>query len=117
MMTQQRLLDWMATGERGLSSEAIAFAAMGAASLQTHNYPHDPSDFRRCLLLLDRVPEAYELGVLRLARVSRRWGALAKIWDELRATFVSEVGKPQVARGPAPLTYQRMRDVVDAEWD
>ena len=74
----------MASGERGLSSEAIAITTLGAyATGRTAAWPLDPSDLRRCLLLLEAVPEAREQGVGVLAKRSPQWAALADRWDIL----------------------------------
>lgn len=53
-------VEWLRTGERGLSSEAIAEQMSGLPVGQGYgfsNHPSDPADLRRCRLLLDRVPE------------------------------------------------------------
>ena len=53
---KQNLPEWFENGRQGLSSEAIALTALtGTATLAVH-HPMDPSDLRRCILLLDRAP-------------------------------------------------------------
>ena len=107
--TVARVAAWMASGERGLSSEAIAITTLGAYPTgQTAAWPLDPSDLRRCLLLLDKVPEAREQGVEVLAKRYPKWAALAEIWDELSETLRSEIGEDIPPRGSAPRTYALM---------
>lgn len=53
---EKKLLNWMLTGETGLSSKAMARAFMDLKGRTDH--PYDPDDLNRCLLLLDAVPEA-----------------------------------------------------------
>ena len=55
---------WLAVGERGLSSEAIALTALGLEPTGFRaSWPHDPADLRRCLLLLEAVPETRQNGL------------------------------------------------------
>ena len=112
--TVARVAAWMASGERGLSSEAIAITTLGAYPTgQTAAWPLDPSDLRRCLLLLDEVPEAREQGVEVLAMRSPQWAALADRWDVLAETLRAEIGADIPPRGTAPKTYALMREVLD----
>ena len=75
--TTARIAAWLALGERGMSSEAIAITTLGAyVTGWRAAWPLDPSDLRRCLLLIEQVPEARELGVDVLARRSPQWAAL-----------------------------------------
>ena len=62
---------WLALGERGISSEAIALTALGVHPIgHDASWPHDPGDLRRCLLLLEEVPETRNNGLLVLETVS-----------------------------------------------
>ena len=55
---------WLALGERGISSEAIALTALGVHPIgHDASWPHDPGDLRRCLLLLKEAPETRENGL------------------------------------------------------
>ena len=113
--TVARIAAWMSTGERGLSSEAIAITTLGAYPTgQTAASPVDPSDLRRCLLLLEAVPKAREQGVDVLAKRSPQWAALAAIWDELEETLRAEIGADIPPRGAAPKTYELMRKALDS---
>lgn len=108
---------WLAQGERGISSETIVSRLTGIPLNQfsTHNYPHDPDDFRRCELLLRAVPLA-RLHLPAMEDVSPQWARLVGAWDELVALMESEV--PDVfttryPRGSAPKTYRRMRQLIE----
>ena len=90
---------WLAVGERGLSSEAIALATLG---------------LRRCLLLLEKVPETREHGLLVLAERCPKWAALVKVWNRLSETLRSETGENLPPRGSAPKTYALMEEALDS---
>jgi hypothetical protein len=103
------LLDWYATGERGLSSECIARVMTGRPGGDRFSvrgsHPVDPADLRRCLLLLDRLPPG---SIERMRAVSGEWCVLVEHWDELAALFREE--EPS---GEAPRCYRRMRELLD----
>ena len=101
--TVTNIARWMTTGERGISSEAIALTALGGHPTGFDaSPPWDPSDLRRCLLLLEEVPETREKGMRVLAERSSRWAALLNIWDRLSETLRSEIGEELPPRGSAP---------------
>jgi hypothetical protein len=106
---RDRLLKWFAGPDVGLSSKAMAMAALGIDF--DPDYPHDPSDFNRCLLLLLHVPEV-KPHMHKLAAVSPQWSRLIARWDEIEASFLCEVGLNWSKGGSAPKTYQLMRDVL-----
>ena len=106
---------WLAVGERGLSSEAIALTALGVHPIgHDASWPHDPGDLRRCLLLLEKVPETREDGLLVLAERCHKWAALVKVWNRLSETLRSETGENLPPRGSAPRTYALMREALDS---
>lgn len=105
-----RVLQWFANGEKGISSEAIATTICGLDGGYRKDTPSDPSDFKRCLLLLKAVPELRcKLHLMR--SVSKEWNTLIDHWDEIEACFVSEV--PEWLDGhsmkSAPKTYALMQ--------
>jgi len=106
---------WLATGERGISSNAIALTTLGLHPTG-HDawWPLDPADLRRCLLLLEAAPETREDGLLVLAKRCPRWAALVKVWDRLSETLRSEIGETLCPRGSAPRTYALMREALDS---
>ena len=104
------LIGWIRNGERGLSSEAIVdhlarHPLASARGLGSH--PVDPSDLRRCVLLLDAVPTLRPL-LPYMAEVSAEWAALVDHWDELEATL-----RREMRRRICPDTYTLMRSVLD----
>ena len=114
----QSVVNWLSTGERGLSSEFIVDYLYGFPLLERHwrgtpHHPFDPSDLRRCLLLLAASPEtASEFPRMRAA--SPVWARLVDAWPALAAQLTEEIGN---LRGPAnwsaPLTYAAMKRVLD----
>ena len=106
---------WLIEGERGLSSEAVARTALsGRPSGFRESWPYDPSDLRRCLLLLEQAPEAREAGLVVLARRWPEWAALVNVWDDLSETLRSEIGETLPPGGSAPKTYASMKEALDS---
>ena len=106
---------WLATGERGISSEAIVTHLTGIPVGQWggSDHPHDPSDFRRCQLLLNHVPLA-RLAFSEMRSKSPEWDRLVDAWDDIHAMSESEVpGYLEGRNGEAPKTYRLMRRVID----
>lgn len=86
---------WLASGERGISSNFIfthltGIDAMRGWDAERDCYPHDPADFRRCHLLLEQVPEL-QLLFPRMAEVSPQWSALVAFWGDIIAAMDDEV--------------------------
>ncbi|MDE2861738.1 MAG: hypothetical protein OXL35_09735 [Chloroflexota bacterium] len=106
---------WLAVGERGISSNAIALTTLGLHPTgRDARWPLDPADLRRCLLLLEAVPETCEDGLLVLAKRCPRWAALVRVWDRLAETLRSEIGETLPQKGSAPKTYALMQEVLDS---
>ena len=106
---------WLAVGERGASSNAIALTTLGLHPAgHDARWPLDPADLRRCLLLLEAVPETREDGLLVLAKRCPKWAALVRIWDCLSETLRSEIGETLPRRGSAPRTYALMQEALDS---
>jgi hypothetical protein len=77
---------WLASGERGLSSDAIVSRLTGErVGRYSHgDHPWDLGDFRRCERLLGAVPLA-RMALPLMADVSPHWAALVEQWDEIAA--------------------------------
>lgn len=110
---------WLANGERGISSKAIVSGVTGTPVGRSYGFPThpvDPSDFRRCEVLLREVPEA-RFALPLMSAVSPVWAALVAHWDELVALAESESPGMFVRflrKGrPAPKTYARIRELVE----
>lgn len=117
----QTVLDWLAAGERGLSSESIVEYLHGFPVLEGHwrrgapHYPLDPSDLRRCLLLLADSPET-AARFSRMRAASPEWAQLVDAWADLERQFLTEIGDLRTPEsGSAPLTYAAMKRVLNGE--
>lgn len=107
--TERKLLTWLLTGNVGASSKAIAAHLSGIHC--DGSYPHDASDFLRCVLLLEAVPELCD-ELPRMAEVNAEWKALVEHWDEIESLFRSEVWKNLGNGRSAPATYKLMCEVL-----
>lgn len=76
--------EWLANGERGVSSNTMLTVLTGFDALEgsRESHPYDLSDFRRCRLLLDRCPEL-AANLQKMKDVSPEWAELVKSWPEL----------------------------------
>ena len=103
------LNSWLATGERGISSEAIASKLSGiniVNPIWATTYPCDPSDFGRCLKLLDAVPE-FKPRLPEMMSVHPVWAKLLENWDELERLY-----KEEYKTGKCPKLYARMQEIL-----
>lgn len=108
MKWHKKIIEWLATNETGMSSETIAFAALGSPREIT-SYPHDPADLRRCIVLLDKVPEAAQV-LPNLASTSPEWEGLVRNWPTLTKMLRVEIGDDLPCYGwSAPKTYKAMK--------
>lgn len=69
------------------------------------SHPRDPSDFRRCMGLLEAVPDMRK-HLSAMAKVSAVWAALVARWDELERLYAEE--SPS---GRCPKMYALMREL------
>jgi hypothetical protein len=103
---KDKILDWFAHGERGISSEAMACAVADIKPIEKWvkygNHPLDPDDFKRCVKFLDAVPEARQ-HMNKVAALSNVWARLIEHWDELEALF-----REEYQTNSAPRLYKRM---------
>ncbi|WPM94355.1 hypothetical protein VG1_CDS0031 [Arthrobacter phage Cupello] len=110
------LSTWYTLGERGASSNALASYLSGGPLPPGFNDPADPSDFRRCELLLRAVPTLRD-ELPRMATVSDRWAGLVQKWDEIAALMEEEVpgvfsGRKLHPRATSPKAYALMRSIT-----
>lgn len=85
---------WLGSGERGVSSNFIfnqltGIDSMGGWDTERNCFPHDPSDFRRCQLLLEQVPEL-QATFHGMALVSDEWDRLVAAWPAIIAALDEE---------------------------
>lgn len=99
---ERKLLSWFFNGDVGLSSKAIASACLDIKTDDHTYHPCDTGDLRRCIALLDAVPELRPL-LPKVATLSPVWSALIANWDKLEATFRQE-------QGTCTSVYKRLPD-------
>lgn len=97
---------WLHTDEVGQSSKYMAFR-LTRGPLCDYNYPHDPSDFGRCLGLLIACPELRDR-VPEMAAAGPEWAALVRHWGELETLYHAEL-----PTGEAPKLYARMVELLE----
>ena len=107
---ERQILEWLASGDTGLSSEAMAFTAMGVGRRSYH--PLDPGDFGRCLRLVRLVP-AIRNHFGDIAKLSPQWEAIIANWDAIELSFIAEVGFYWEKGGGDQKTYELMKSVID----
>lgn len=108
---------WLASGSRGISSEAIVSRLTGVPISQRaadrYSYPHDPDDFQRCERLLRAVPLA-RVCLPTMRGVGPEWAGLVDEWDALADMLEREIpGVYEGRHGSAPETYARMRAIFE----
>lgn len=105
---------WLAFGQQGQSSQTL-FAhltgAQGVADRSSH--PHDASDFARCELLLEQVPELrHQLG--KMAGVSPQWAALVNAWTDLVTLMQDEAPAWRNGVGSCRRASTKIREILAA---
>jgi hypothetical protein len=106
---------WLASGERGVSSNTIFSKLTGVDSLDnwTADCPSDVWDLRRCRLLLEQVPELVAR-FPQMATASKRWSALVREWDTICRVMDEELPNwrnPKL-NDNAPMTYKLLKQAV-----
>lgn len=119
---EQRVILWFMIGEVGISSKTIVYAL---TNINVESYikrgeeilhfttnrfdvPHDPSDFRRCHLLLELFPE-WRSRLPEVAAKFPKWKPLVDAWGELEALYAEEINRKD---GTAPKLYARMKELL-----
>lgn len=106
---KDKILEWFANGETGISSKAMARAIAGIKPDKERDcsgdHPRDPADFKRCVKLLEAVPEARQ-HMNEVAKLSDVWALLVEHWVELEELFYEEW-----PTGRAPKLYERMKQL------
>jgi len=111
---QMEVLNWLANGRTGISSETLAFWTAFGIKKDHRSHPHDPSDFNRCLQLLVAVPALREY-LPRMKEMSPEWSRLVDRWDEVERTLLEEVGLgwSKGRQLAAAQTYHLMKEIID----
>jgi hypothetical protein len=106
---------WAVFGEQGLSSQAL-FRVLTGVSVPGAGFgishPRDPADLRRCLLLIEQVPECRGR-LAAIADISPAWAALAAVWDRLAATLSEEAPEWRGCHWKAPRTFALMSSALE----
>lgn len=117
-LTPAGLVQWLAGGPRGVSSNTMVQHLTGWPALSGRwdgkgDVPHDPDDLDRCLQLLEAVP-LLRVMLPQMATHSPQWAAMVQHWAEIEASHLDEVGLRWTKARSAPKTYALMRKVLDA---
>ena len=116
------LAKWIALGERGDSSEALFTRLTGinvtdgaSQGLARVEHPLDPSDFRRCRLMLEKCPTLLPR-LQDAAGMSPQWNGLVMAWDEICRVMDDEAPgwrNPNPMRGQiATQTYDLIKQAT-----
>ena len=114
---------WQQIGEHGMSSKwlytHLEFERLLANDedpifpiVEKCRHPSDPSDLRRCRLMLEMEPQLQPL-LHKAKGQSAVWDALLNNWDSLCATMDEESPDWRTAPGAASKTYDAMRSIID----
>ncbi len=110
---KEKVITWIFEDkDTGVSSIAMAATLLDRKPRRT-NTPSDPSDFNRCLLFLDAVPEARK-SMHKFANINNDWATLVANWDKIEQCFLDEVGL-NWSKGRtihAKKTFDLMRDLA-----
>lgn len=100
---ERKALRWLFGPNTGLSSESMCcFFLTGETPCRGAYAPGDPSDFRRCMGLLEAVPE-WRKRVPELAALGGEWVGISKDWDRVEALY-----RKEAPTGRCPETYALM---------
>lgn len=98
--------EWLRTGERGRSSEAMCKAIFGIPLNAGTDHPRDPDDLSRCIKFLDAACSegAGRLHLVdKVKNMSPEWQVLSEYWAKLEECYAREVGNQR------PETYELMK--------
>jgi len=112
---EDKVIKWLLYGSVGLSSKAMVKCALGYKKQEKGLVfdwvePADPSDFNRCLLMLEQIPEVKEY-FYDISKISKKWGAIIKNWDKVESPFIGEVGRNWSESLSAAKTYKLMKSI------
>lgn len=75
-------LNWLKNGEKGVSSETMFGAITGIEIQSRGSHPHDPDDFKRCMKLINAIPE-WNNELHKVAALSDTWKNIIDNWETL----------------------------------
>jgi len=100
------LTAWLASDRVGNSSKYMAHVLTGKTLGAKYAHPHDPSDFGRCLGLLEAVP-AFRDRLSMMSAESAEWDRLVHAWDELERLY-----REEWPSGRAPKCFAKMSKLL-----
>lgn len=108
----QKAMHWLLNGNTGMSSECLMATMLNGGPVEgkaweTHFHPRDPSDFKRCVDLLNAVP-TFRITLDVMKQVSKQWSVLVEHWGELESLLNDELKQHS-----APKTYKRMKELFE----
>ncbi len=117
------LAAWCASDDTGISSRRMARVLGPLAGLTVslsgeendwqEDWPHDPTDFGRCIRLLEAAPELRRhLRAMGGQTMSREWRAIGLNWPELEMMYREAAGSAS-----ADQLYARMKQLLDQPAD
>ena len=105
--------EWIASFKGGSSSFALFFKATGISlsNCALDSYPHDASDFKRCRILIESVPEIYGI-LFKMTSVSKVWANFVKHWIGICNCMDSEVPNWRFRSDDAPNTNKMIQNII-----
>lgn len=104
---------WLAEDKDvGASATTMAYCACGInKSMPSH--PHDPADFRRCMKLLEKIPEIRK-HFPAIRELSPKWRVIIDNWQSIEELLIAEIGDLNNPRNlMANRTYKRMQNILE----
>lgn len=105
------LMRWLASGQRGISSNTIATHLSGIDCIGEYghmDHPYDPADFIRCQKLLDAVPW-FKNNMHLMRDASEEWAMLVDHWEEIANLIKLDL--KETAGKRCPKAYKRMKEL------
>lgn len=104
---------WLASGERGISSNTMFkhLTGVDALSGDRGSHPWDTDDFRRCRLLLEQVPELVQKMHL-MRNVSKQWEDLLYLWADVCTAMDEESPNWRDRQGSSPTAYKLIKRAI-----
>lgn len=106
-----KVLNWQSKGDVGVSSATMASIALGLNKSFYHECfgePLDPADLRRCMLLVEEIPEIKD-SFPAIADKCKQFASIIDEWDALISLLKKEMN---LGTGKAPETYKRMKELL-----
>lgn len=105
---QERIIQWLCSGETGLSSKTMVCIHTGNEMDGDWGFraPRDVADFRRCWLLVEAVPEIRNSFPL-IAEKCPAFKGVIENWDVISAAYERERGS-----GKCPETYRLLKEAL-----